>query len=408
MLGVSRKTTAFYMFTRLLGFFPYTWRVENYADSMEAPKIDKKLRLKISIPWRIWSFFITVFLVIAMILDIYWSITKRNIQDFASDTLEIVQILHYVFTSITVILIQTICWNQHGMLKKYIIKLSLYEDSDILWKKSSMSFYTMMICFVVPLNCYVYSQNLGHDEYPPVIFTMLCKFASSVVLTLFIGFTYESNMDHVARTLESNFSEIRSVLENEENDESTHTNLAIGSNKVSICAKPIKENKVTYYIDVEDHLSSNLKNCEFIRRNSISQTEKFDDLQKFIVHVFDLQKMVNEYMGKPLLFVMSSFVVCLLTTAFFLASWSILPIEMRAISFVNLAETSMSLGYITNSTNYLSETVSIIVICIRGRDSDNLIGDKRQIDNWRYIYGDARLIKFKIPMLSITISIIKF
>ena len=350
MVRVNRKTTFYFSFKRILGFFPYTWKVEEQKPTPNDFYRRHKLRLRKSAAWTLWSIFVTVVTSFMMFFEIFWIFKQSRGQFLHSSTFLLVQKIYDIVTALAVLSLQIINWLNSEKLANYILKFYKYDGPDIKGKKFSMAFLLLMFCVVIPVNSVAYFQYLAKEIHWLSMASFAYKSLVSVVLILSAVLSYESCMGYIAQNLDP----ILTWLEDEQQWNETVQNERKARYRTKshiFCCKPTNEtNPVTYnqYKKVDPY--SPINYTEF--------TPDFDKIETTILHYFDIQNEVNDYLGTPIILVMSCLMVWMLANTFNISMLNQLPEILKLISIVNLVETTTTIIFISNSTNHLSKTVS--------------------------------------------------
>ena len=267
-----------------------------------------------------------------------------------SSTFLLVQKILDIVTALAVLSLQIINWLNSEKLANYLLKFYKYDGPDIKMKKISMAFLLLMFCVAIPVNSVAHFQYFAKEIHWLSMTSFAYKSLLIVVLILSAVLSYESSMGYIAQNLDP----ILTWLEDQEycnekvqNETKTRnrTKINIFSCKTSNETKPVTYNqykKVYPYLPI----------------NYAEYTPHFDKIETTILHFFDIQNEVNDYMGTPIILVMSCLMVWMLANTFNMSMLNQLPEILKLISIVNLVETTTIIIFISNSTNHLSKTVS--------------------------------------------------
>ncbi|KAA0188000.1 Gustatory receptor 9 [Hyalella azteca] len=351
MLLHSKVVAYFYFLLRLFGFFPFTWKPE-IVNKINERKWKVKTNVEKSTAWEVWSFFIMVFTVTAMGVDIHYAMVNPRGAVLGFNTLVVAHMIYDIVTAVSTALLQIILWKQR-MQVAHFIKFSDVMDVKIRFTNSSTILMALLVVIGLPLNCYLMITALRVDTNVVSLATMSIKIVWSSSLMLFIGIIYHNSMQFIGLQLEALFEPIKESYETSDGLQS-YTSVVAG-----------RRNKITKW-PVITKKSNDVKTVSaLVNQVTVADAEEegpiiwdgteTENLRESILQLFHLNNMINIYSDSPMTVTMTNLIIWLLTSVFYVTLWKTLDISLRLLAILNLILTLAPLGYILNSTDCLRQ-----------------------------------------------------
>lgn len=359
---LTRKTKLFYGIARFFGFFPYSWYFHR-TDCKEGPITEK------SSLWSVWSLLFTVFSIVIMVIDIYYSLTHPRGAEIGLLTVVVIHQIYDIVTAVSTALIQIIVLWRADLVTPIILGNYQMNPKGKTPVISLIIVYSVLV--ISPLKCYMYFKHLERHYDLVSLIPLFFKVVASIFVFLYIGIQYHDNLVLMAQRLRQIFSPFSDIYQLKKKELSKCSKVKMNqtdeahqptTGKRTILVEQISRILIDskQIPDTETSHNPQLEKVDLDRPSRIPSDIKidYDDIEEEILSVFEFHRVMNDYIALPMVICMFCLVTWLITAGFYSSLWPILSTEQKYFIALNIVATIVPILYFTNSTHYLTNEVS--------------------------------------------------
>ena len=349
MLNSSRKHVCLFGAARIMGCFPFVCKIRNNkisSCSKSAPR--PGCRLELSYWWLGWSVIFTVLNTAIMVLDSYFAVSQPRQSTAKFHTLGVIHMMFDVTSDLTVIVVQIACVVNSVIIKHITQHLSDYSLATV-WEGHM---YVYMILMLVFTGSVLTASVLSGNALAPLI-VVDYKITIIICLLIYIGLLYRNNLDYLKVKLliifEPYINEYKDIQIGKQHLCKNNFNRSMSRE----WGEKYNINSNIKTLKLKTSSGNNNLYCNFhnLRQKNISQE---------LLDLFEIHKMVKDYVAVPIVCLMVALVIWLIISAFYVSLWNDLSWVSRWASLSHLAISLTAVCYFVDASSELKKNVNII------------------------------------------------
>ena len=351
MLEILRSYSTFYAAARLFGVLPYTWIFEDITCPMKGQRAKSEIFVR-SKSWKAWSIVYLLYVTVICALDAIDALRKSRIV-VKFDTLDVFHKMYDVMSSILIVGVQVIYLVKHNeaasLVQGYLQYVVCHPPPLAKRTKILNQIRGIMFFLIAPMNIAFYMTGLVlSGPFDISFFLFTSKTAIKMTLIYYLTITHYSNIEFALTSLKQLLKPFDDVFENEEGQMSNF-------NQWVENFKCRKARKISNHGSLQTNYEPKMSDAEILK---YLDGVDFEKTEEEVVNVFSLCKKCDNYIDKPMSFIMFILMLWILISTFHLTLLPYFPFAFKVVTCINFLTAVIPTFDLLNNTHVFNERVS--------------------------------------------------